>query len=335
MFEKRWALSVPMEGIPLSEMAGVAVEAERLGYRDAWSYEVDGSDCVTALAPIAMATNMRIGTALINVYTRGPATIAQTAAGLAELAPGRFELGIGSGSQPIVESWNGGRFRKPATRVREVVRFLRPALAGERVNFEGETFSVQGFRLSRPPVEPIRIHVGALREGMLRTAGELADGVIINWLSAEDVKRSVAVVREAAAAAGRDPASIEVTARLMVSADPHGEEGDLQARRFICGYLTVPVYQKFHQWLGRTSLEPMWEAWAAGDRRGAVAAIDDATLNELVVRGDWDEMRAHVKRYLDAGVDTAFLMLFTGAGDEATKRALVMEATRQLAPAAY
>jgi probable F420-dependent oxidoreductase len=335
MREQRIGLSVPLDGVTLDEMPAVAQEAERLGYADAWSYEVDGTDAFSALAPIALASNLRLGTAIVNVFTRGPATIAQSAAGIAELAPGRFELGIGSGSHPIVESWNGGTFAKPATRVRDMVVFLRQALAGERVSFVGETFSVDGFRLSRPPAAPIPIHVGALRPGMLRVAGEHADGVIVNWLSAHDVKQSVQVVRQAAQSAGRDPSSVEITARLMVSIDPPGEEGDTFIRRTICGYLTVPVYRRFHQWLGRTSLEGMWDAWAGGDRRGATAAISDQTLHDLVLRGTWSEMRAQAQQYLEAGADTITFLMFTGAPDPTTRRARSLEAMRQLAPAAF
>ena len=147
---KRLALSVPFEGFTLAEHAELAREAERLGYTDAWSLEVDGTDCFTPLAVVGSATQMRLGTAIANVYTRGPATLAQSAASIAEVAPGRFNLGVGAGSQPIVEMWNSGSFSKPATRVREMVQFLRQALAGERVVFYGQTFHVDGFRLSRP-----------------------------------------------------------------------------------------------------------------------------------------------------------------------------------------
>ena len=128
-------------------------------------------DGFTPLAVIGLATQMRIGTAIANVYTRGPATLASTAAGLADVAPGRFVLGIGAGSQPIVESWNGGTFSRPATRVRETAQFLRAALAGERVVFKGETFTVDGFRLTKVPARPVPIHIAALRDGMLRGRG--------------------------------------------------------------------------------------------------------------------------------------------------------------------
>src|SRR5213594_435763 len=271
---KRLALSVPLDGFALGEHAEIAREAERMGYVDAWSLEADGVDCFAPLAVVGAATSMRLGTAIANVFTRGPATLAMCAAGVAEVAPGRFCLGIGSGSQPIVESWNGGVFDRPATRVRETVQFLRRALAGDRVVFTGATFSVDGFRLSRPPAGPIPIYVAALRPGMLRVAAEVGDGVILNWLSADDVRKALRVLREAATQAGRDPEAIEITARLFVCVDPPTQEADIGARRYINTYLNVPVYKAFQEWLGHAALlTPMWQAWSSGDRRGAVAAV--------------------------------------------------------------
>jgi len=333
--DKRLALSVPLDAFTLAEHSELAREAERLGYTDAWSLEVDGTDCFTPLAVVGAATQMRLGTAIANVYTRGPATLAQTAAGMAEVAPGRFNLGIGAGSQPIVEMWNSGSFAKPATRVREMAQFLRQALAGERVVFYGQTFHVDGFRLSRPIEQPVPIHVAALREGMLNVAGEVGDGAIINWLSADDCRKSVAVVREAAAGAGRDPASIEITARLMVNIDPPGPEGDLGRRRLINAYLNVPVYRAFHEWLGRgEALKGMWDAWEGGDRKGAVAAIPERVVSDLVVHGTAEERNAHVRRYLDAGVDTVFLNWFSVDPDPAVRRELTLKAMREMAPSA-
>jgi len=335
MAAKRWSLSVPMDGFTLAEHAEIARDAERWGYTDAWSFEVDGVDCFSPLAVVAMATGMRVGTAIANVYTRGPATLAVSAAGLAEIAPGRFCLGIGAGSQPIVETWNGGKFDRPATRVREMVQFLRPALAGERVVFRGETFSVDGFRLTRPPTHPIPIHVAALRPGMLRVAGEAADGAVLNWLSPDDVPKSVGVVREAARKAGRDPDGIEITARLMIHVDPPTPESDLVVRRHITGYLNVPVYRAFHEWLGRTeALLPMWKAWSRGDRKGALAAIPERVVQDLIIRGSMADIRAGIRRYLEAGIDTAFLSLSTLEPDPARKRQALLDAVRALAPAA-
>ena len=333
MGQKRWALSLPLDGFTLAEHVDIAREAERLGYTDGWSLEVDGLDCFSPLAVVAAATHLRVGTAIANVYTRGPATLAMCAAGLAEVAPGRFCLGIGAGSQPIVETWNGVQFSRPAARVREMTLFLRKALAGERVVFRGETFAVEGFRLSRPPAAPVPIYIAALRPVMLRAAGELGDGAIVNWLSAEDVRKSAQVVREAAAQAGRDPQTIEITARLFVCVDPPTPEADIGVRRHINTYLNVPVYQAFQKWLGRgEALTPMWQAWSSGDRKGAVAAIPEQVVNDLIIRGSKEEMRAHVRRYMDAGVDTAFLQLQSFESDLTRKRQALLEGIRALAP---
>ena len=332
---KRWSLSVPVDGFSLGDLPGLAREGERLGYTDAWSYEADGLDCFAALAVVATATTLRLGTAIANVFTRGPATLAMSAASIADLAPGRFCLGIGAGSQPIVEAWNGGKFALPATRVREMTQVLRKALAGERVVFKGKTLSVDGFRLGRPPAHPVPVYIAALRPGMLQVAGEVGDGVILNWLSASDVPRAVAVVREAAARAGRDPNAVEVTARLLVSVDPPGPDADVGVRRHVTAYLNVPVYRAYQEWLGRApALAPMWEAWERGDRKAAVAAVPERVMNDLILRGTMADIRAHVRRYLDAGIDTAFLQVSTLEQDPARRRQVLGDALRALAPSA-
>ena len=333
MARKRWSLSVPMEQFSLTEHVEIAREAEAAGYTDAWSMEVDGVDCFAPLAALAQTPGLRLGTALANVYTRGPATLAMSAAGLAELAPGRFCLGIGAGSQPIVEFWNGGRFARPATRVRETLDFLRQAFRGERVVFEGETFTVKGFRFSRPPERPIPVHLGALRPMMLRIAGRHADGAILNWLSAKDVKQSVSVVHDAARQAGRDPAAVEITARIFICADPPGQATETGLRRHLNTYLNVPVYKAFHEWLGRAALlQPMWDAWAAGDRKAAVAAVPEQVMADLFIQGGPAEMQRRVQAYLDNGVDTVFLQMQSFEPDPTKKRANILAAVRNLAP---
>ena len=166
-----------------------------------------------------------------------------------------------------------------------MVLFLRQALTGERVVFKGKTFEVDGFRLTKPPSRPVPIYVAALRPGMLSVAGEVADGVILNWLAPEDVPKSVAVVREAAERAGRDPKSIEITARIFVNLDPITPESETAVRRHVAGYLNVPVYRHFQEWLGRTeALSAMWRAWEAGDRKAALAAIPQTFLDDLFTR---------------------------------------------------
>jgi alkanesulfonate monooxygenase SsuD/methylene tetrahydromethanopterin reductase-like flavin-dependent oxidoreductase (luciferase family) len=171
---------------------------------------------------------------------------------------------------------------------------------------------------------------------MLQVAGEVADGVILNWLAATDVPRVVAVVREAAARAGRDPAAIEVTARLLVNVDEPGTEADVGVRRHVTAYLNVPVYRAYQEWLGRgPELTPMWQAWERGDRKAAVAAVSTGVMGDLILRGSMAEIRAHVQRYLDAGIDTAFLQVSTLQPDADRRRQVLLDAMRALAPSAW
>jgi alkanesulfonate monooxygenase SsuD/methylene tetrahydromethanopterin reductase-like flavin-dependent oxidoreductase (luciferase family) len=216
-----------------------------------------------------------------------------------------------------------------------MVHVVRAALTGERVVFRGKALTVDGFRLVRPPAGPVPIYVAALRPGMLRVAGEVGDGVILNWLSAADVPGVVRVVREAAAAAGREAASIEITARLLVNVDQPSPQADAGVRRHVTAYLNVPVYRAFQEWLGRgAALAPMWQAWERGDRKAALAAVPEQVIADIILRGSKAEIRAHVRRYLDAGIDTAFLQLSTLETDPYRRRQVLGDAVRALAPSA-
>src|SRR5437899_4419561 len=125
-------MTYPLEGIPLSEHEPVLRTAEELGYTDAWTAEVNANDAFTPLAAFAAWTaKQRLGCAIANVYTRTPTLLAQTAAAVAELAGGRFCLGIGASSPAIVENWNGVKLERPLERMRGTIAFLRTALSGE------------------------------------------------------------------------------------------------------------------------------------------------------------------------------------------------------------
>jgi probable F420-dependent oxidoreductase len=265
------------------------------GYTDLWTAEASGTDGVTPLAAAAVAApEAQLGTAILPAQTRGPALLAMTAAGLAGLAPGRFTLGIGASSPAIVEQWNGIGYARPFERTRDVLRFLRLALAGERVDHAFSTFTVRGFRLTEVPEQAPQIMLAALRPGMLRLAAEEADGAILNWLSAADVAR----VREVT---GPD---LPLVARIFVCVSTDADTVRAHARRLVAAYLTVPAYAAQQEWLGRGgALVEMNERWAAGDRRGALQVVPDEVVDELIVHGDATTCRRRILEYVDQGID--------------------------------
>ncbi len=324
--EVRPGMTVPLPG-HLHTHKDKLKELADLGYTDIWSAEADGADAFTPLAlAAAWEPRLRLGTAIVPAFTRTPATFAQSVASMADAAPGRFVIGIGSSSNVIVQRWNGVPFEEPYKKVRDVVRFLNDSLGGEKVTKKYDTFEVDGFKLGiRPEVKPT-ILVAALREGMLRLAAREADGTIINWLSPEDVKTVAQVVHTEANGTPK-----EIVARIFVCPSTNAEEVRAAARFAIAAYLNVPVYAAFHAWLGRgDELKGMWDNWKAGDRKAALAAIPDKVVDELVIHGSPEYCRERIRDYFDNGVTTSSLaiMPFDRSLDH-------WQAVRNLSPSAH
>jgi probable F420-dependent oxidoreductase len=317
---QRYGMTVPFQG-PLHDQRARFEELAALGYTDLWSAEANTTDAFTPLALASVWTpSLRLGTAILPVYTRGPGLLAQSIATIAAAAPGRFVAGIGASSNVIVEGWNGIAFTEPYKRVRDTLHFLRSALAGEKVSNDYDTFSVKGFRLGIVPEQPVPILVAALREGMLRLAGRDGDGAIVNWLSADDAATVSAIVN------AQGPGK-EMVARIFVCPNPDREQVLPAAKFAMAAYLNVPVYRAFHEWLGRGDmLAEHWAQWEAGDRKGALDKIPDSLVDDLIPNGDADQCRAHIQRYIDAGITTPALMVM-GLGGIDTR-----EAIRALAP---
>ncbi|GAA3542506.1 LLM class F420-dependent oxidoreductase [Nonomuraea rosea] len=317
---QNWGMTIPFSDRSLARSQELIAELPGLGYTDAWSAEVNGADGFTPLALAAQwAPGIRLGSAIVPVSTRGPGLLAMSAATLADLAPERFVLGIGASSPAIVERWNAGTFDKPYARTRDTLRFLKKALAGEKVSEAYETFEIKGFKLERAPKVPPKIVLAALRPRMLRLAAAEADGAITNWLSPDDV-------RQVRAEIGPDT---ELIARLFVCVSEDTDRVREMARWMLASYLTVPVYAAFHDWLGRGEvLRPMHEAWAARDRPAALKAIPDEVVDALIVHGDAATCRARIQQYVDNGLDTPVLAPIPGG------EISIEQAVRELAPRA-
>jgi len=318
----RYGVTVPLSG-PLDEQKDLYRELVDLGYTDVWTAEAGENDGLIPLVlASAWAPELRLGTAILPAYTRSPALMAQSAATMALAAPGRFTLGIGSSSNVIVERWNGLPFEAPYQRVRDTLRFLREAFSGNKIIRQYESFTIDGFRLGAVPDQPPKILIAALREGMLRLAGREADGAIINWLSADDVKTVADIVN----AQGPDR---EIVARIFVCPTDDRDLVIRGGRYVLASYLNVPVYRAFHEWLGRGDmLANHWERWSAGDRKGALEEIPEEVIDELIVHGTPQECRSRIANYVAHGVTTPVLAIlpFGNFGD--------LEAVRVLAPSA-
>jgi probable F420-dependent oxidoreductase len=284
-------MTIPFEGVPLHELGPLAQRAEDAGYEGLWSAESTHFDGFTPLVVAAEHTErVRLVTGIVNVFTRGPALLAQTAASLADVSNGRFVLGLGASSNVIVEQWNGIPFRRPLAKVEETVAYLRTVLAGERGR--------GGFKLAAPPAHRVPIILAALREPMLRLAARIGDGAFTNFLPLSRVRQ----VADAFAAPEN-----ELACRFFSF---HGEDALLRARRTFVAYATVPVYTEFFRSLGLgEQLAPLLEAWNRGDRRSAVDLVPEELVREIFLLGPVEAQRERLAEFGTAGIATGVLAL--------------------------
>ncbi len=179
----------------------VARTAEQLGYRSFWIAEANGTEAFSLLGAVgAAAPSLDLGTGVLALQLRTPPLVAMAAATLQALHPDReIIIGVGISSPVVVGRWHGAPYlaKRPLAQTREYVTLLRECLSGESVSFQGDFYEISRFRLGvRLGERRPKIVIGALNEGMLQLAGEVADGVLLNYLPASHVPWSVEQVRK-------------------------------------------------------------------------------------------------------------------------------------------
>ncbi len=283
------------------ETASLAAE---VGYTSYWTAETTGPEAFSVLtAAGAVAPSLDLGTGVLALQLRTPMVVAMAGATLQALHPERdILLGIGISSPVVATRWHGQPdTERPLGQVREYVTLLRACLSGEKVDFAGDHYQVKGFRLGvRLGEKRPKIVVGALNPKMLALAGELADGVLLNYLPASHVPWSVEQVRKGG------PAEIYAYVHAGIC---EREEGIDLARRDLFSYAVVDSYARSFTRAGfGDAVDAIRDAHAAGDREAALSAVSDEMVDAIDVMGDAGTVEATMRAYADAGVDVPVLM---------------------------
>lgn len=290
------------------ETAGRAAD---LGYRSFWTAETTGPEAFSLLAAAgAAAPGLDLGTGVLALQLRTPMLAAMGAATLQALQPDiDVLLGIGISSPVVTERWHGVDYGdRPLARVREYVTLVKACLSGEKVDFDGDFYRVKGFRLGlRLGDRRPKVVVGALGPKMLRMAGEVADGVLLNYLPASHVRWSVEQIRAGGHA--------EVYGYVHAGVGDHDQALD-KARRDLFSYAVVDSYAANFTRAGfGDEITEIRERHAAGDREGALAAVSDRMCDAIDVVGDAELVRDTVRAYVDGGVDVPVLMPLPWGGE--------------------
>ena len=300
-----------------------AKRAADLGYRSFWTAETTGPEAFSVLAAAgAAAPGLDLGTGVLALQLRTPMVVAMAGATLQALHPDQdIVLGIGISSPVVTQRWHGVPYGdRPLARVREYVTLLQECLAGEAVTFQGDFYECHKFRLGvRLGDQRPKVVVGALNPAMLALAGEVADGVLLNYLPASHVPWSVEQVRK-----GGD-ADIYAYVHAGVC---EREDGIDYARRDLFSYAVVDAYAANFERAGfADEVAAIRERHAAKDREGAVAAVSDRFVDAIDVMGDAAHVRATVEDYVANGVDVPILMPLPWGPD----RMAVIDATMRAA----
>ena len=318
----RMAITLPAPFVDSLGCVALAKRAEtEWGYPAIWMAETAGPDSFSLAGAMAVSTStIEIGTAIVAVYNRTPAVLAMSAATLAQLSNNRFILGLGSSSHAIMGEWNGVDFRAPLGHVRESVAIVRQALSGEKTDFAGKHFHSHGLRIGARATKPVRVYLAALREQMCELAGEIGEGLIINFQPASAMPQILAAYRRGAAKAGRDGSKDEVVCRFQVCVTEDRAKARALVRMAFGGYLAAPVYNAFLDWCGfPEEAKAIAEAFARRDRAAVATAITDEIVDRIAIIGTADECREQIAGFVAAGVTTPVLAPLATSAAEALR----------------
>jgi 5,10-methylenetetrahydromethanopterin reductase len=299
-------------------MVRLARKAETAGFESVWVAETRITrDAVVPMTAIAAATErVRVGTAIMNVYTRNPVVIAITFLGLEEIAPGRIVMGLGTGS-PLILAPQGHPFERPLTRLREYCEVVRPLMRGEEVTYEGRTIRLEAARVEdllsdHAAAGDVPLYLGVTGSRPLEFAGAVADGVLLNTcLPTAYVERARGLIEQGAA--GRDASKIEVGMMIVAAPDEDSKAGKDRARRFVAVYLSMFPNIAKETGLPPDLLDRLRAAFHGEGVDAAARLVGDDVVDSLTAAGTPDECLARLDEYGRAGVGLPVLIPLDGA----------------------
>ena len=298
--------------------------AEELGYESAYVTHIAARDSLTVLTRYASVTErIRLGTGVLPIFSRTPASAAQTAATIDEISNGRMVLGIGVSHRVTVENWFDAEITKPVTQMREYAGIVRAILNGEEPP-AGEFFNSRFAFMGYPPRPELPIYIAALSPNMLRLAGEIADGVML-WLCNPQYIRETVIpeVRSGRERAGKTLEGFDVVAAVPVGVTDDPDAARAAFRKDLIPYASLPFYRAMLERSGfGADLAAFDEGMAGGDRDQAMAGLSDELLASLAGLGDGDAARAKVVEYQKAGTTSPCIGGIPSAGFDAALEAV-------------
>lgn len=268
-----------------------------------WIPETWGMDCGSMMSTISqIAKKPKIGSSVMNIYSRSPALVAMTASTIDVLSQGRVILGLGTSSQTIVEDWHGLKFDNPVGRMREYVEIIRLVLSGKKCNYDGSFFHLKNFGLLTPPMQKeIPIYLAAINQKMIELTWEIADGTILYLRPLEELKDTVQTMQK--------KRKIDVACQIITSVSENADDAIMRAKKTIAFYVSVGnIYREFLAHHGfEKETKAIFEEYEKSGLKDNYNQVSDEMVNALAICGSPKDVEKQLLRFTSAGIDLPIL----------------------------
>jgi len=268
-----------------------------------WVPETWGMENFSMLGAVSAKTHsQKIGSSIINIYSRSPSTIAMGAATIDTLSNGRLVLGLGTSSIPIIGSFHGVKFEKPIQRMKECIEIIRLALSGKQINYDGEIFKLNNFTLLiKPQKNKIPIYVAAINKKMVDLAWSIGDGVIFYLRPLKEMKETILKMQS--------KKKIDVTCQLITCVSDNSEEAIQRAKKTVAFYISVgDIYREFLAKNGfQNEVSGIFEEFKKSGFKSNHELVPDSMLKSLTICGTSEECKKQLTNFVDTGIDQPIL----------------------------
>jgi len=275
-----------------------------------WVPETWGMENFSMLGAVSNKTqNQKIGSSIINIYSRSPSTIAMGASTVDILSNGRLILGLGTSSLPIVEDFHGGKFETPVQRMKEYVEIIKLVLSGKQVNYTGKIFDLKNFTLLiQPQRKSIPIYLAAINPKMVNLAWEIGDGVIFYLRPLDEMKKTISKMQS--------KKKIDVSCQIITCIANDSEDAISRAKKTLVFYVSVgEIYRKFLAKNGfKKETENIFDEFKKSGFKSNHELVTDSMLDSLCISGTPEESKSKLQKFRDAGIDLPIIQ-FNPVGD--------------------
>jgi F420-dependent oxidoreductase-like protein len=329
---KRIGLQLGFAGSP-SERADIVERvrvADDLGVDSVWAAEAWGRDAFSILTQLALTTkNIRLGTAIVNVFSRTPAVLAMTFGTLDELSGGRAIIGLGSSGANVIEHWHGVKFEKPATRLREYIDIMNTIMAHKRLMYDGQLFKLErGFTMQFPTVrDHIPTFIASITPKSMMQTGEIADGWIPIYWPKDKLREGIDLLMQGAAKAGKKREDLTVAPAVVMQITESGTDEAIRAQArapiaFYVGRMGTFYYEMLTRNGFGDEVAKIRDAWASRDPKGAAAAVSDRMLDQTAIVGPLDKCKEELDERRALGMDLPIVQM---PGADAAEMGRILE----------